>query len=133
MSIDYPLREESTVYGPLLTPMIELPMSTIYGWRNARFVIDTGADFTTVPESLAEMTGLDLSKCPRESVMGIEGRLLPARVGSLTLLIGKVPLAVRCHFLKSEMTPYLLGRMDLFSRFNILFNNRARRVSLTRF
>jgi hypothetical protein len=132
VSIDYPLKEESSDYGPLLTPIVRLPMNTLYGWRIGLFVLDTGADFTTVPESLAELLGVDLNSCRKESVMGIEGKAIQARVGSLTLLFDKEPIPIRCHFLKSEKTPYLLGRMDIFSRFNIYFNNRARRVTLTR-
>jgi predicted aspartyl protease len=132
VSIEFPLKDELTIYGPLTTPLIRLAYSTRYGWQDGWFLIDTGADFTAVPESLAEVVGIDLHRCPKESIMGIEGRLIPARVGSLTLLFGGEPLPIRCHFLKSERTPYLLGRMDIFSRFNIYFNNRARRVILTR-
>jgi hypothetical protein len=133
VSIEFPLKDEFTTYGPLATPLIRLAYSTRYGWQDGWFLIDTGADFTTVPESLAEVVGIDLRACPKESIMGIEGHLIPARVGSLTLLFGGESFPIRCHFLKSERTPYLLGRMDVFSRFNIFFNNRSRRVVFTRF
>lgn len=132
MSIKFPLKEEITSYGPLPTPLIRLAFSTVYGWQDGWFLVDTGADFTTVPESLATLLGIDLRSCARASVLGIEGRPIPARVGSLTLLFGKESLPVRCHFLKSERTPYLLGRLDIFPRFNIQFNNRARRVAFSR-
>lgn len=130
MRIDYPLNEETTPYGPLLTPLILLEVSTLYGWRPFRFLLDTGAELTMVPESLAETVGINLSKCAKEYSLGIEGRPLPAKVGSITLRLGSEILPVRCHFLKAEHTPYLLGRMDLFSRFDIFFHNQQRRVSL---
>ena len=132
MSIKFPLKQEVTSYGLLPTPLVRLAFSTLYGWQDGWFLIDTGADFTTLPESIAEVLGLDLRSCPRESVMGIEGHPVSAHVGSITLLFGEEACPVRCHFLKSERTPYLLGRMDVFSRFNIFFDNRRRKVILTR-
>lgn len=132
MSIHYPLSEEFTPYGPLLTPHIRLQVNTIYGWRPYQFLLDTGADFTVVPESLATLIDLDLRRCPQEYTLGIDDRPLPARVGSITISLGDEIVRVRCHFLKSENTPYLLGRMDLFSRFDIFLRNGQRRVSFTR-
>ena len=105
----------------------------MYGWRSHWFLIDTGADFTVVPESLAESVGVDLAQCPKEYSLGIEGRPVPARVGTITLRFGREVLSVRCHFLKSEHTPYLLGRMNLFSQFNVFFHNYQRKVILTRY
>jgi hypothetical protein len=131
MSVEFPLREDHTSYGPLLTPMIRLAMHTVYGWQFGWFVLDSGADFTSLPESLAEDLGVHLASCPLEGVRGIEGRILPARVGTVVLAFGKELIAVRCHFLKSKNAPYILGRMDVFSRFNIYFNNKARKVVFT--
>lgn len=111
---------------------MRLQISTIYGWRPYKFLLDSGADFTMVPESLAQLVGVDLARCPREHVAGIEERALPARVGSITIRLGPEIIPVRCHFLKMERTPYLLGRMDLFSRFNIAFQNDQRRILLMR-
>jgi predicted aspartyl protease len=132
VSIEYPLTEETTLYGPLLTPHISLEVSTVYGLRPFRFLLDTGAEFTVVPESLAESAGVDLSRCAKEYSLGIEGRPLPARVGSITIRLGSEVFPLRCHFLKAEHTPYLLGRMDLFTRFNIHFQNDQRRISFSR-
>ena len=131
MSTQFKLKEEITSYGPLLTPQVWLAFNTVYGWQDAWFLIDTGADFTTVPEAVADLVGIDLSKCPKEFVIGIDGRSTPVRVGSLTLQIGRHICPVRCHFLKADHSAYLLGRMDVFSRFDIDFRNRKHRVIFT--
>jgi len=128
VSIQFKLKEEITPYGPLLTPLVRLAFNTVRGWQDGWFLIDTGADFTTVPESVADLVGIDLSRCPKEFVIGIDGRSTPVRVGSLTLQIGKHVSPVRCHFLKADHGAYLLGRMDVFSRFDINFKNRKHRV-----
>jgi len=132
VSTSYPLKQDNTSYGPLLTPFIELELSTVYGWRPQWFLVDTGAEFTVVPGSIADMTGIDLNRCAKEYSIGIEGRPVPARVGTITLRFGMEVISVRCHFLTAKDTPYLLGRMDLFSNFDIFFHNRQRRVSFTR-
>jgi hypothetical protein len=132
VSIEYPLPETTTPYGPLLIPQIRLKVSTVHGWIPLRFLIDTGADFTMVPATLAPLVGVDLLQCPKEFVSGIEDRPLPVRVGSISICLDIEVIRVRCHFMKRENTPYLLGRMDLFSRFNIAFQNDQKRVSFMR-
>ena len=126
--IHYPLKLENTSYGPLLTPQIEFELSTVYGWRPYSFLVDTGAEFTVVPEYLADLAGVDLMQCAKEYSVGIEGRPSPAKVGTITIRLGSEILSLRCHFLKSKSTPFLLGRMDLFSHFNVLFQNDQRRI-----
>ena len=132
MSIHYPLSEDLTPYGLLLTPLLPLQVSTLYGWRRFRFLLDSGADYTTVPESLAELIGIDITRCPRAQVFGIEDRPVSARVSSITIRLGSETIALRCHFLEGGGASYLLGRMDFFTRFNISFQNDQRLVSFKR-
>jgi predicted aspartyl protease len=129
VSIHYPLSETFTPDGLLLTPHLALQVSTKYGWRPFRFLLDTGADYTVVPESLAELIGIDLTRCRKEHVFGNEDRPVPARVGSITIHLGSEVIALRCHFLNGESAPYLLGRMDLLTRFNIFFHNDRQRIT----
>jgi predicted aspartyl protease len=129
VSTHYPLKLENTPFGPLLTPYIKLELSTVYGWRPYWFLVDTGADYTVLPESLAEAAGVDLTRCIKEFAVGIEGRPIPAKVGSITIRLGSEVLPLRCHILKADETPCLLGRMDLCSHFNIFLYNDQRRIT----
>jgi len=107
-------------------------VSTLFGWRSFQFILDSGADFTMLPEALAGLVGVDLSQCPKQYTSGIEERPLPVRVGSITIRLGPDIIPLRCHFMKMETAPYLLGRMDFFSRYNIFFQNDRRRVIFER-
>ena len=61
---------------------------------------------------------------------GIEGSGVPAQLAEITLRIGDVEFAVPCLFSSNEDCPYLLGRMGFFSRFNITFDNRRKKIVL---
>ena len=93
--------------GPVAHPTIILPVRTAAGYEEWRFVLDSGADFTLVP-----------------------GSGVSAQLAEITLRIGDVEFGVPCLFSSNENTPYLLGRMGLFSRFNITFDNRRRKIVL---
>ena len=116
--------------GPVAHPTIILPVRTAAGYEEWRFVLDSGADFTLVPRSAAELLGVDLSGARKMTARGIEGSGVSAQLAEITLRIGDVEFGVPCLFSSNENTPYLLGRMGLFSRFNITFDNRRRKIVL---
>ena len=62
--------------------------------------------------------------------MGIEGRPILVYQGRLDVLIEHVGLSLRCLISESDATPFLLGRADFFSRFNITFDNSRRKIVL---
>jgi hypothetical protein len=74
--------------------------------------------------------GIDLATCPRAQCSGIEGRPIVAYQASMAVRIGSVDLTLRCLIAESDATPFLLGRADLFSRFNITFDNQKKRILL---
>ena len=130
MSIEFPLGVLQTALGPVADPTIMLPVKTSAGYEEWRFLLDSGADFTMVPRSAAELLGVDLSAVRKTTARGIEGSGVPAQLAEITLRIGDVELTVPCLFSSNENTPYLLGRMGLFSRFNITFDNRRKKIVL---
>ena len=132
MSFEFSLPEIETEFGRLPVPTIALPVKTTDGHRLLDFLIDSGASFTVLPRSQAEVLGVDLSGARKMTARGIEGSGVSAQLAEITLRIGDVDLAVPCLFSSNENTPYLLGRMGLFSRFNITFDNRRKKIVLER-
>ena len=130
MRIEFPLREIKTEFGPLLDPTIELHVNTSVGYRRFRFFLDTGADFTMMPNSAAELLGLNLEEAQERKVTGIEGSGVSARLGRITLKVGFMEVTIPCLFSSIESMPFLLGRMEIFDRFNIAFDNQRKRVIL---
>ncbi|MBN1673244.1 MAG: retroviral-like aspartic protease family protein [Kiritimatiellae bacterium] len=132
MSIAFPLLNKRTSLGIIPDCLIPVEVLTRFGYQALEFVLDTGADFTMLPRHMADVIGIDLAACPHDRSRGIEGhdfRVYPSRI---SIRIGGTEIDVRCLFSDKETTPYILGRADVFSAFNILFDNRNRTVKFLR-
>ena len=86
-----------------------------------------------LPRAFGELMGLDFTRLPAVAVSGIEGRGLKAFKGPLSLQIAGVTLPpIPCLFADSDRTPLLLGREGFFDLFDIRFDNRHKKLVLTR-
>ena len=83
-----------------------------------------------LPRSAADQLGINLEAAPEMTVTGIEGSGVLARLSEIRLNIGNSAFNVPCLFSSNESTPYLLGRMGLFHRFNVIFDNRNKKIIL---
>ena len=133
MAIDFPIGTKVISLGSVPNPVIPLLVLTQKGYLPFDFLIDTGADCSMIPASIAETElGIKLSQCPRETFFGIEGSGIHTYRGWLHLKIGPHVLRVRCVFSPREHTPLILGRMDLFRHFSITFDNHRHLVRFTK-
>lgn len=64
--------------------------------------------------------------------MGIEGEGISVRISKIDIKIGNTKLQIQCLFSPNETTPFILGRLGIFSRFNILFDNKHKQIKLTK-
>ncbi len=63
---------------------------------------------------------------------GVSGIATPCYKGILDLQIQTERFRVRCLFTESDKTPPLLGRVDFFSEFQVLFDGSGCSITLTR-
>jgi hypothetical protein len=128
VSIEFPYRYKESPFGRLPDPLATIFVCTWYGWRPFDFLVDSGADVTMVPKSLAEWVGVDLKKLPRLRSYGVEGKGVQAHHGSLRIRVSKDEFTIPCLFSSQERTPLLLGRAGLFNRFTIVFDNKLKSI-----
>lgn len=128
--IEFSLQEKRTRFGLIADPKITVFVRARSGIYPFRFLLDTGADFSIIPFSMAEDLGIDLAQCPMDHCSGIQGHPLRVYHTRLVVRIGDVELTLRCLISESDTTPFLLGRADLFSRFNITFDNERKKIFL---
>ena len=128
VSIQFPYRYKESLYGRIPDPYITISISTWYGWRNLGFLVDSGADVSIVPKSIAELVGLDLRKARKHRTFGVEGKGLLVYEGALDIKIGTQQLKIPCLFSSQEKTPLLLGRSGLFNHFTIVFDNQYKKL-----
>lgn len=123
-----PYRYKTITEGKILDPLILLPMKTQIGWYDTLFLLDSGADTTMLSLRLAEKLGLYYNRLLKIRFFGIEGRGINAYRGRILVKIGGVELGIRCYFAESDDPTLLLGRLDLFDKFNITFDSSQKQI-----
>ena len=122
-----------TPFGEMFYPGVVVDVLLKSGqYLPIEFILDSGADCTIAPHALAQLTGNHLSATPDASMTGIAGISMPCFKGNLSLKIDDQKFNVRCLFTDSDNTPFLLGRIDFFSHFEILFDGDNCNIVLTK-
>jgi len=118
--------------GRLFYPIVHLELKTIYGWREFEFLVDTGADITTVPTHLLPILGLDKSKLTTSSTLGVGGYNIKTWDFKLILKLGTKQLEVKASAVETEVNviPLLLGRRDVFEEKLNLFLDSKRKLTI---
>ena len=129
--MNFPLLEKKTDLGKISNPKIPVFLKTRFGFKSFPFLLDTGADFTMLPASFAEVIGLKLDCLPKTHSYGIEGRGITVFVAKILLKLGKIPFEATAFLSTNESTPLILGRQGLFDRFNIRFDNRRKVIRIS--
>lgn len=130
--LEFPLRKIRTHFGLIPDPTIPVELLTRQGFAPFDFLIDTGADATLLPRSIANLIGIDLRRLPKARMFGIENEAgFEARRGEVTLRIGKFTFSVPVFFSSSDTSPLILGRAGFFDHFSLTFDNRNSRILLT--
>ena len=128
MYIEFPLLKKITHLGIVSDPKVTISVLTKSGYRFFSFILDSGTDCTMLPRYEAEHIGIDLSLCPKSHSIGIEGQGINGYVAKITIKIGQDSFPIRCIFSEKDTTPYLLGKMDIFDKYNITFDNENEKI-----
>ena len=60
MSLIFPfVYAEVESLGQLFYPFVRVSLKTIYNWQEFDFLVDTGADVTTLPKTTLSVLGID--------------------------------------------------------------------------
>jgi predicted aspartyl protease len=120
--VEFPLSPLKRKDGVVPEPIIPIGISTRDGYKLYDFLVDSGADFTLLPRSLADEIGIDLKKCPTSKTLGVEGKGIKIHHSQVRIRIGHLENRIRCAFAPHDHIPPLLGRLDIFSSYNITFS-----------
>lgn len=125
--LKFPYRYKKIDSDQLVDPLVDLLVETSLGWVEMEFLVDSGADATSLPLSLAEELGISFARRKKVTMGGVEGKGVVAYPGEVKIRIAEEEIKVRCFFIESEIMP-LLGRMDIFDQFNLIFDNRNQEI-----
>ena len=132
MRVDFPLNQKRTRLGLIPEPVIPISVLTKYGYQKFDFLVDTGADCTIMPASVAYDLDINISELPKIHFCGIEGGRVAAYITKITVKITNTPIEITCALSTNKQSPFILGRKDIFSKFNIAFDNKKKLIKFTR-
>lgn len=116
----------------LADPVVYLEVVTKSGVRKIGFLVDSGSDTVILP-LLHYQFWFDFTPNvkQRTTLGGVEGKGVTAYPSKIAIQIGQKKINARCFFVSSNTIP-LLGRLDIWDKFNWFFDNRENRVIFDR-
>lgn len=130
-SIEFPFEYVNLPsFGKVFYPFIPVALKTVdHGWVDFRFIVDTGADLTTLPFFMAKKLGINLAKSKTSKAEGIGGYVIKTWETKIHIRLKTLEISIRCSIVEDEQTPFLLGRIDLLPEtFSWLFDSRNKKI-----
>lgn len=128
---EFPYQEVLFDSKIVLYPIVKVKLNTVFGKRLYSFIMDTGADITTVPRYMIEILGIDRKDLTPSTWFGISKQPVQSLIGSIVLELNRFTFSVPCVFTDNNETPVLLGKGGIFDRFNIFFDNDHNKTVFT--
>lgn len=124
----FPYQTKIIDEGELIDPRVNLEIMTAAGSLTIKFLVDSGADVTTLPYfPYAPLFNFKKSQKDRITIGGIEGRGVAGYPYTLRTKLKQNQFRLRCYLIDSSTEP-LLGRLDFWQLFSIHFNNLRKRT-----
>jgi hypothetical protein len=107
-------------------PEIEVDIATVTssnvlrGTVRTSVLVDSGADFTLLDAANAAPLGIDLARCPSDTLFGLGGSPFQVRASQVLMYLCGRWINVRVYFGSGQHTQ-LLGRQDAFDKLLIAF------------
>lgn len=130
--LSFPMQETNWQdLGNVVEPLIPLQVKTKNGYKDNKFLLDSGAVVSSLPREWAKETGQDLSFLPRSTFKGFGGTTSFAYQGEMVLLLGEdKDVAFPVVFTEAIGTKSLLGRKGFFENYSIYFNHKERKIEI---
>lgn len=129
METVFPYRKEhSPIFGTIYRPKIPVELISGYERKTQMMYLDSGADITLLSKSIGdllkfEMTGEILQ------MKGVADVSIPVIIKNVDIKLCDIEFSAKVAWALIE-TPLLLGRMDVFDKFEIVFMQKEKKVVL---
>lgn len=119
--------------GRLFYPIIQLQLRTLWGWQSFDFLVDTGADITTLPSFAFGLFGVQKKDLHRTTTQGVGGIEIDTWATTVPVRIAGEQFRIHAVITEDGNTPLLLGKKDIFdTRFNLFLDSQKQQTVLTR-
>ena len=130
--IEFPLKPIKIERGIVPEPIIPVEVETVFGFRVYDFLVDSGADSSLLPFSMMKLLGVKKNECKATKTFGIEGSGVTTFDSIMNIRLNKKKLAIRCSISARDDVPFILGRLDLFYHYSIIFDNKFHKIIFER-
>ncbi len=128
MELVFDFKEElSGIFGKILRPVAYVVLINGDIKVPEYVYVDSGADITLISKSVGEILGFKVSDNDKiEEIKGIGERSVPLVIKSINMQIGEKVFQTRIGWALIEEVPLLLGRIEVFSFFDICFQKNEK-------
>jgi len=130
MQVEFPfIRQKANVVDFVLRPFAEVTLrygeNEIVEW----FLIDSGADVSLISRGLGELLGFKIREGEEVKQLGGLGETkVPYLLRTLKIKIGEKEFDARVAWSLIEDVPLILGRLDIFDKFDVSFKEKEGKV-----
>ena len=118
-------KETSAVLGTVLRPVADVMLESGSLKVEAALYIDSGADITMVPLGLGKALGFKQHEDDEiREIKGVSGGGVPYLLKKAFMTLDGKRLKIRLAWALIEEVPLLLGRLDIFPKFVIAFDEK---------
>lgn len=127
----FPYQTKRIDEGKISVPVVTVELETIKGFWPFEMLLDSGADVTTFPLVSLASYFPNFKRDPKSKMVigGVEGRGVFAYPHSVHAKLGNKNFLLRCYFIESNVDP-LLGRLDVWDKFSITFDNKEQTTQI---
>jgi len=116
-----------------LAPLVYLQAWTGNRWLYLQAYVDSGASWSVFHMDVAQLLGIKLARAARRYVSLGNGSILPIYLQRIKVRFAGAEFLALVGFSDAlRMGFNLLGRAGFFDRFQVCFNDRQRRIIVTR-
>jgi hypothetical protein len=122
-------KEFSQITGTILRPVAEIFLEAKGKRLEVAMYIDSGADICMIPLHLGKALGFRQSaKDEILEIKGVSGSGVPYILKRCHLVLNHKRIPIRLAWALIDEVPLLLGRLDIFPKFKITFDEKAESI-----
>ena len=126
MDVKFPFENVGkSFFGTVFRPVVKVSLESIKTglWSETWMVVDTGADFTILPQYLSEDLNISLENdCIKDRTIGVGGeQIIYLCKRKIKIKIGSMQREIPLAFFDSNEIPAILGRLGALETFNTEF------------
>jgi hypothetical protein len=125
LKLIFKYRREETKRGVVYRPVVKVSLKSVDGhWYTFTAYVDSGADVSILPKGDAELLGINIYEGELWRLTGIGRAIIPAYLHEVRVKIGTLEFPARVAFADLNEVPRLIGRLDIFRKFKVTFDEQ---------